>query len=67
MIVLKYRKKDVCTGFCTNDVVHITVGATKCRDDITTFTVSDFQISAEFNFVYCNERIARKKIEAIFK
>ena len=38
----------------------------RCRDDITTFTVSDFQISGEFNFVYCNEHIARKKIEAIF-
>ena len=38
----------------------------RCRDDITTFMVSDFQISGEFNFVYCNEHIARKKIEAIF-
>ena len=38
----------------------------RCRDDITTFTVSDFQVSGEFNFVYCNEHIARKKIEAIF-
>lgn len=38
----------------------------KCRDDITTFTVADFQISGEFNFVYCNERIAKEKIAMIF-
>ncbi len=38
----------------------------RCRDDLTTFTVKDLQINGEFNFVYCNEHIARKKIELIF-
>ncbi|MBE6543321.1 MAG: LysR family transcriptional regulator [Ruminococcaceae bacterium] len=39
----------------------------RCRNDLATFTVTDMQISGEFNFVYCNERIARQKIELIFK
>ena len=38
----------------------------QCRDDLATFTVADMQISGEFNFVYCNERIAREKIDLIF-
>ena len=38
----------------------------RCRDDLATFTVTDMQISGEFNFVYCNERVAKKKIELIF-
>ena len=37
-----------------------------CRDDLATFSVTDMQICGEFNFVYCNERIARQKIELIF-
>ena len=37
-----------------------------CRDDLTTFTVADMQISGEFNFVYCNERVAKEKITQIF-
>ena len=39
----------------------------RCRNDLATFTVTDMQISGEFNFVYCNERIARQKIELMFK
>ncbi|MBQ3055823.1 MAG: LysR family transcriptional regulator [Oscillospiraceae bacterium] len=39
----------------------------KSREDLTTFTVSDMHISGEFNFVYCNERIAREKISKIFE
>ena len=38
----------------------------RCRDDLATFTVADMQISGEFNFVYCNERVTREKIELIF-
>jgi len=38
----------------------------KCRDDLATFTVTDMQISGEFNFVYCNERVAKEKIKLIF-
>ena len=38
----------------------------RCRSDLATFTVADMQISGEFNFVYCNERVAKKKIELIF-
>ena len=34
----------------------------RCRDDLATFSVADMQISGEFNFVYCNERVAREKI-----
>ena len=38
----------------------------RCRDDLATFRVEDMQISGEFNFVYCNEEIARKKIAMMF-
>ena len=38
----------------------------KCRDDLATFTVTDMQISGEFNFVYCNKRVAEEKIKLIF-
>ena len=38
----------------------------RCRDDLATFTVADMQISGEFNFVYCNERVAKKKIAMLF-
>ena len=38
----------------------------QCREDLATFSVRDFQISGEFNFVYCNERIAKQKIEMVF-
>ena len=38
----------------------------RCRGDLATFSVSDMQISGEFNFVYCNERVARVKIGMIF-
>ena len=38
----------------------------RCRNDLSMFTVEDMQISGEFNFVYCNERIARPKIEMLF-
>lgn len=38
----------------------------RCRDDLATFNVADMQISGEFNFVYCNERIAKDKIELFF-
>ena len=38
----------------------------RCREDLATFNVADMQISGEFNFVYCNERTAREKIELIF-
>ena len=34
-----------------------------CREDLSTFNVSDLQINGEFNFVYCNERVAREKID----
>lgn len=37
------------------------------RSDLTTFTVEDFDIEGEFNFVYMNEKIASKKIEQFFK
>jgi len=37
-----------------------------CRNDLATFTVADMQISGEFNFVYCNEKIAKEKIKFIF-
>ena len=38
----------------------------RCRDDLAIFTVADMQISGEFNFVYCNERVAKEKINLIF-
>ena len=36
------------------------------RDDLATFMVEDMQIQGEFNFVYCNERVAKEKINRIF-
>ena len=38
----------------------------RCRNDLATFAVADMQISGEFNFVYCNERVAKEKINLIF-
>ena len=38
----------------------------RCRDDLATFNVADMQISGEFNFVYCNERVAKEKIDLLF-
>ena len=38
----------------------------RCRNDLATFTVEDMLICGEFNFVYCNEQIARKKIRQVF-
>ena len=38
----------------------------RCRDDLAIFTVADMQISGEFNFVYCNERVDKEKINLIF-
>lgn len=38
----------------------------RSRNDLATFTVEDMQICGEFNFVYCNEQIARKKIRQVF-
>ena len=38
----------------------------RCRDDLATFMVEDMQIQGEFNFVYCNERVAKEKINRIF-
>ena len=37
-----------------------------CRDDLATFMVEDMQIQGEFNFVYCNKRVAKEKINRIF-
>jgi len=37
-----------------------------CRNDLATFMVEDMQIQGEFNFVYCNERVAKEKINRIF-
>lgn len=38
-----------------------------CRDDLATFMVEDMQIQGEFNFVYCNDRVAKEKINRIFQ
>ena len=38
----------------------------RCRNDLATFAVADMQISGEFNFVYCNERVAKEKINLLF-
>ena len=36
------------------------------RENLTTFTVDELNIEGEFNFVYCNEKIANKKINDFF-
>lgn len=38
----------------------------RCRDDLAIFYVSDLQIPGEFNYVYCNERVAIEKIKLLF-
>lgn len=38
----------------------------RCRNDLATFSVADIQISGEFNFVYCNEKVAKGKIDLVF-
>lgn len=38
----------------------------RCRDDLAIFYVSDLQIPGEFNYVYCNERVANEKIKLLF-
>lgn len=37
------------------------------RDDLATFQINDISIKGEFNFVYCNERTAKEKIEIFLK
>ncbi|MBQ6702657.1 MAG: LysR family transcriptional regulator [Clostridia bacterium] len=37
-----------------------------CRDALACFRVEDMEIKGEFNFVYCNHRIAKEKIDLIF-
>jgi DNA-binding transcriptional LysR family regulator len=36
------------------------------REDLCTFRVEDIHITGEFNFVYCDEETARRKIELFF-
>lgn len=40
---------------------------TRCRGDLATFKVQDMKIVGEFNFVFCNERVAIDKINMIFE
>jgi len=37
-----------------------------CRNDLATFNVADMHICGEFHFVYCNERVAKEKINLLF-
>lgn len=39
----------------------------RCRDNLSTFTVEDMHIKGEFNFVYCNEQLAKAKIALMFE
>ena len=39
----------------------------RCRDDLATFSVTDINISGEFNFVYCSEKVAEEQINMIVK
>ena len=39
----------------------------KARKGLSTFKLTDMEISGEFNFVFCNEKVAKDKIEMIFK
>ena len=38
----------------------------KSKKDLAVFEVNDMQIKGEFNFVYCNSRIAKEKIDLLF-
>lgn len=35
----------------------------RSRDDLDTFEIKDMEIVGEFNYVYCNEKIAKEKIK----
>ena len=57
----------ICDLVANNDYITFAYEPiSRCREDLATFQVADMQISGEFNFVYCNERIAREKIQKIF-
>ena len=58
-VICEIVAKDNAITFAYEPIAH-------CRDDLATFTLEDIQIKGEFNFVYCNERIARPKIKLIF-
>lgn len=52
-----------------NETGAITFGyepVVKSRNNLASFEVEDMIITGEFNFVYCNERIAKEKIDAFF-
>lgn len=57
----------ICDLVVSNNVITFAYEPiSHCRDDLATFTVDDMQISGEFNFVYCNERVAKEKIALLF-
>lgn len=71
-----------CFSFCSSisnfsvicDIVSKTGSITfgyepvaKSRSNLACFEVEDMQINGEFNYVYCNERIAKEKIKEFSK
>ena len=51
---------------CGNAITFAYQPIARQRGDLTTFQIKGIDIEGEFNFVYCNERIAREKIAAFF-
>lgn len=55
-VISELVAKDNVITFAYEPIAH-------SRDDLATFSVIDMDIKGEFNFVYCNEKIAKPKTE----
>lgn len=51
---------------CSNAITSAYEPIAHSRNGLACFRVSDMQISGDFNFVYCNEKIAQEKIQLFF-
>lgn len=47
----------------TNAITFAYEPVVQSRTDLASFEIADMHLTGEFNFVYCNEKIAREKIE----
>ena len=58
-VIMELLEQDSTVTFAYRPIV-------QQRDSLTTFEVQDMHIEGEFNFVYCNQRIAEEKIRQFF-
>lgn len=59
-VILDMIKKDSAITFAYEPIA-------KSDNSLATFEIEDLTIQGEFNFVYCNEHIAMKKIDMLFQ